>query len=174
MSELTLREPFRHDGQYPNYGRYSKGERDYEPDGLVHDQRSRVAMLGDLMRSTDPMDRVRAAVYINSLRVTVPAFVVVETPDSPNLYRWGRDVTAEERASIVARRSEWSAHVDEADAKAWCETLQRKADHQLAQHPWWGEGSKRIFGVEFWEHAQVDQLRQPGADPERHLASAFS
>lgn len=166
--ELRLKPIYRHDGRYGDSARWPVREYEYES-GLVGGQQARALLLGYLMTSPDPIDRVRARIYIESFEVTVPAFAVVESPDSPNLYKFDREPTPERRDQIVKRRTVWSAHFDQRDAVAWRDAWQAKFDADLAKHPHWGPGSKRIFVIEYRDDAPVGQLRQPGADPARHI-----
>lgn len=168
MSELKPRPPFAVDGKYNTYGRWPRDAHHYEEGALIGSQESRVAVLSDLLRSPIAEDRVRAMIYIESLRVTVPAFVVIEALDSPNLNREG--IAKDLR---LANRTEWSAHVDEAEAELWRAEFQRLSDAQIARHPWWGENSRRIFTVEYRENAGINGLRMPGADPKTCI-SAFT
>lgn len=169
MTDLVVKPEYLPDGEFGYGGRYPDSSRQYEPGSLDHDRLTRISMLPDLLASDDPMDRVRAHVYLREITATVPAFVVVETAESPNLRRDGERMLE----SRMRQRMAWSAHLDEADAQAWRDDIQRRADAQRAKHPWWGPESARIFGVEHWDHAPVYALRQPGADPRRHC-TAFS
>lgn len=170
LSDIKVRDIYQPDGQYGHSARYPTEERHYEPESFIHGDRARAAELVDLLVSSDPADRVRAMVYIESIRVTVPAFVVLEAPESPNLFRHEQeDMSDERRQQILANRTHWSVHVDGEEAIAWAAKLQEKHDAHIAKHPWWGPDSRRVFGVEWMERANIRQLRQPGADPDRHI-----
>lgn len=113
--------------------------------------------------SADPMDRVAAHVFVRQSTLRLDeAWLVIEDPSSPNLNRGdGWPV----RTLEYQIESAWSAHLDEADAQAWCAMFQEKSDDLVARHPWWGNTANRKFVVVFAAGGPVNQLRQPGATP---------
>lgn len=118
--------------------------------------------VGQYATSDDPLDRVAALAFLHEQVVRLPVlWVVIEDPrESPNLQRDGRVTTAERQI-----QQGWSAHVDRADADAWCAMFQAKTDAQCDRHPWWGPSSRRVFTVVLAAGAPASQLRQPGATP---------
>lgn len=167
--KVIVAESHRPGGAYGREGRYPTGwSGNYERIPEVTEE-----TLSAFLTSPDVEDRIAAYNFLANYQARLPeVWVVIEDPEtSPNLQRnFGVDRKAR-GVDYAVRYHSWSAHVDRADADAWCALFQRKSDEDCDRHPWWGPQSRRKFVVIRGAGAAVGQLRQPGAEP---WTAAFS